>query len=96
VTNRLHMTLAGITLVLLTLSTLASADSRVDLTEYLTPQPLAGDFKAFEFSDQAGRVIAVLSVTPWKSNGWQTVVSQEDEGVEPRLSRSSSFPERSS
>lgn len=60
----------------------AFADSKVDLTEHLMPQPLPGDFKNFAFSDDASRVLDVLSVVPWKKNGWQAVLSQQDEGLE--------------
>lgn len=60
---------------------LSASGEKLDLTEYLMPQPFPGDFKEFAFNNETGRVIEVLSVLPWKKRGWQAAISQEEVGI---------------
>ena len=66
-------------LAALLLPRLVSAE-RVDLTEYVAPMPLAGDWKEFDLDDGAERRLDMLSVSPWKKNGWSAVGTSMETG----------------
>jgi hypothetical protein len=93
----LRISLAGVAVsAALALSVPSFAGSKVDLTAYVIPQPVAGDFKVFEFGDQVSRRISVLSVSPWKKRGWQAVLSQEETGLATGALRQFVVPGRKS
>lgn len=77
---RCHRTALLLALAALLLPALAFAE-RVDLTEYVAPAPLAGDWKAYELDDGAERRLDFISVSPWKKYGWQAVSTVLETGL---------------